>query len=151
MQLNNILIVCIGNICRSPMAEVMLRHRIDPEYTVLSAGLQGLEGAPAHQYTIELMKEKGYDDIENHRGRQLNNDLASWADIIFTMSDKQKADLESQYPQAIGKSENLGKLLTIDIPDPNRRPYKFFRNTEFIITKSIESWIKELSLKERET
>jgi protein-tyrosine phosphatase len=57
----NILIVCVGNICRSPMAEYLLQkmtNKQSMDIKVTSAGLGALVGHSADEYAIEVMKEK---------------------------------------------------------------------------------------------
>ena len=59
---NNILIVCVGNICRSPMAEYLLQQKIKKhgmDTCVSSAGLGALVGQRADEYAIEVMTEHG--------------------------------------------------------------------------------------------
>ena len=65
-----LLVVCVGNICRSPMAAAMLKHQLgeQTDVTVGSAGLGALVGYPADDHAIALMQERGL-DISDHRGR----------------------------------------------------------------------------------
>src|SRR6266542_2985353 len=72
----NVLIVCVGNICRSPMAEGLLRARFvgHRRARIESAGLAALEGRPADPIAVELLAERGI-DISAHRARQLTPEL----------------------------------------------------------------------------
>ena len=65
MSITHILVVCVGNICRSPMAEALLRDALTgpEEITVKSAGLGALVGQAADKHAVELMKERGMDLI----------------------------------------------------------------------------------------
>ena len=100
-----ILFVCTGNTCRSPMAEGILKQLAEKEgvpVSVSSAGLYADE-SPASQYAVAVMKELGI-DISNHRSRQFTAELAEGADLILTMTSahKQMADmLLPQYQEKI--------------------------------------------------
>lgn len=83
-----ILVVCTGNICRSPMAEGLLHHRLPPalrgRVAVGSAGTNALHGHQAEPYAVQTMARHGI-DIRPHRARQLTIDLAKRADLILAM------------------------------------------------------------------
>lgn len=82
----NILTVCTGNICRSPMAEGILRaiFQADPFMTVSSSGTHAIAGNPATEFAVLASKEKGI-DIEGHSARPLDKVLISCSDIILCM------------------------------------------------------------------
>lgn len=71
-----ILFVCTGNICRSAMAEGMLRHVLpsDAGYEIRSAGLRGLDGQPAHRVAIKVTGENNV-ELDKHRARTIDPDL----------------------------------------------------------------------------
>jgi protein-tyrosine phosphatase len=85
----NILFVCSGNTCRSPMAEAIaldaLRRRDWSHVQVASAGAAAAEGAPASSCAIEVAAEHGL-VLEHHQSRSLTPSLIRWADLILTMS-----------------------------------------------------------------
>ncbi|MCK5919237.1 MAG: low molecular weight protein arginine phosphatase, partial [Cocleimonas sp.] len=74
----NIMIVCIGNICRSPIGEVLLKH-YKPELNVFSSGLGALVGKPADPKSVELMRQKNI-NLDNHCAQQINSVLVSSSD-----------------------------------------------------------------------
>ena len=84
----NILMVCTGNICRSPMAAGLLAHNLPPDLTeravVTSAGTHGLHGRQAEPHAIQAMAELGI-DIRGHRARQIDAHIVRSADLILTM------------------------------------------------------------------
>jgi protein-tyrosine phosphatase len=80
--------VCTGNICRSPMAEGLLRHRLPPVLqsvvTVRSAGTHGLHGNRAEPLAVRAAAAHGV-DISNHRARILDAPLIRAADLVLAM------------------------------------------------------------------
>ena len=81
-----ILTLCTGNICRSPMAEGIIRmiFQTDPFMTVSSAGTHAVAGNPATEFAILASKEKGI-DITGHSARPIDSFLISSSDMILCM------------------------------------------------------------------
>jgi len=99
----NILFVCMGNICRSPTAEGVLRHRVEREglahaITVDSAGTHNYHpGSPPDQRNQHHARLRGY-DLANLRARQINpNDFAAF-DLILTMDSDNQTLIERACP-----------------------------------------------------
>ena len=70
-MIRNILVLCIGNVCRSPMAEALFRHAVRgrDDYRVLSAGVGAVDGQPPSLLAIRALREKGLEvkgDREPH-------------------------------------------------------------------------------------
>lgn len=83
-----VVVVCTGNICRSPMAAGLLAHHLPGDLAaaieVASAGTNALQGYPAQDHAIEIMARIGI-DISGHRARQLTREMARSADLILAM------------------------------------------------------------------
>jgi protein-tyrosine-phosphatase len=96
-----VLFVCDGNICRSPMAAEYLRHRAVREglshVIVDSAGVLGIEGAPAAPFSIEVARETGL-DLTRHRSRGVTTTDMRTADLVITMTLTQLEKLARRYP-----------------------------------------------------
>ena len=144
-MIRHILVVCVGNICRSPMAEVLLREALQeqPGITVESAGLGALVDWPAAKYAEELMAERGL-DISAHRARQLTPDLIKQADLVLVMESAHKKAIEADDATARGKVARLGEWQDRDIDDPYRQPRAAFEAALVAIETGVASWAKRL-------
>lgn len=84
-----VLLVCTGNICRSPLAEALMREELDTrgadDVSVSSAGTGAWEGAPASEGAYLIGLEHGL-DLSEHRAQLLTRELVGQADIILTMA-----------------------------------------------------------------
>ena len=146
MDIGHILVVCVGNICRSPMAEALLREALGEEsdIAVSSAGIAALVDQPASAHALELMKERGI-DVANHRARQLTPELVNQADLILVMETRHKRVLDIDEPTARGKVYRLGEWQNTDIADPFQQPKEAFEEALGLIDKGIEDWVKRLT------
>lgn len=149
--MNLVLNVCIGNICRSPMAEALFTKAL-PSTHVMSAGLAALIGQPADPIAIELMLEYGI-DISSHRAQQINQIFCQKADIILTMDAAQKKYIEEKYPSSCGKVFRLADAAGQNIDDPYRQGRSAFEDALSLIESGVEVWanrIKKLNERERQ-
>lgn len=103
----NILVVCSGNICRSPMAEAMLRHRLREQagerFIIRSAGTISEEGFPPQLPAIQAMQRRGI-DIGSHRSRPVTKELMEWADVVLVMTTDHLGELHERFPDLTQKS-----------------------------------------------
>ncbi|EAM8864646.1 low molecular weight phosphotyrosine protein phosphatase, partial [Salmonella enterica] len=106
MKIKNILVVCIGNICRSPMAEYFLKQEY-PHLEIESAGISGLVGHTADEKASLCMQRFGI-DMSPHVAKKLNAELIKKADLVLVMSQNQQKHIEQNWPFAKGKTFRLG-------------------------------------------
>ncbi|MEE4607290.1 MAG: hypothetical protein V2L15_00250 [Desulfobacteraceae bacterium] len=96
-----IIFVCTGNICRSPMAEGMLRARWREagrtDLVVSSMGTHGLDHFPAEPLARQVCRENGV-DIEAHRSRSLVGDELRAADLVLCMEPAQRRFVQTFFP-----------------------------------------------------
>lgn len=127
-SLKHILLVCTGNVCRSPMAAGLLRQRLAMDgladvVTVSSAGVYGLDGEPASQPGVEVLASRGV-DISDHSAHTITAADMARADLVLVMEDAHRRSLFYGYPHLLGKvflfSEMAGEHG--DVKDPYRQP-----------------------------
>ncbi|WP_025597702.1 low molecular weight protein-tyrosine-phosphatase [Burkholderia sp. WSM2230] len=141
-MIRSMLVVCVGNICRSPMAEYLLRRELEG-IAVASAGLDALTGYAADGAAVQVCAENGL-DISQHRARQLNAALVSAADLILTMEGAHMQEIMRRHPSARGKVFRLGDADDLDIPDPYRKPLPHFYEVYELIARGTESWTSRI-------
>lgn len=98
-----ILFVCTGNICRTPMAEYLLKNLVREErfhdlIKVESAGVGALDGYSAAEFTIEVCRSYGIDPTP-HRARSINPGLIKESDLILCMGLEHQVMLQKIFPQ----------------------------------------------------
>lgn len=142
MAFENILVVCVGNICRSPMAEALLKQRF-PEKNIDSAGVGALVGHSADPAAIKIMEDQNI-DITTHVAKQIDETLAHKADLIFTMSDSQNKWIEDRWPFCRGKTFKLGHWSDKDIADPYKHEMSAFMTAYEDIVSGINDWQDKL-------
>jgi protein-tyrosine phosphatase len=140
-----ILFVCIGNICRSPTAEYVLRQRLgDRDMEITSAGLGALVGHPVERHAMSLLTKHGM-DASSHRARQLEVGMLRDAELVLAMERRQLASIARLAPESSGKLFLLDKWLDAgDVPDPYRQPREVFENVYSLIERGVGSWLRYL-------
>lgn len=144
-MIKHILVVCVGNICRSPMAEALLKSALggQDDFTVESAGLGALVGHPADESAVELMEKIG-EDVSEHRARQIHPDMVKAADLVLVMESGHKRAIDTADPTARGKVHRLGEWQDRDIDDPYRQPKAAFADALEDIREGVASWVKKI-------
>jgi len=145
--MKNILVVCTGNICRSPTGEYLLKKELGPDYNVMSAGLGALVDHPAHEIAQKIALQHGV-DMSAHRARQINLDILKWADLVLVMEDGHKRELLRKYPWLEGKVFRYGDPQRVDVPDPYRRPENAFVLAWNFISKLTPYWVEKIKQSE---
>lgn len=111
-----LLVVCTGNTCRSPMAAAILNHilqeqGLDGQYFAHSAGVAAFDHQPAAENAVAAAKENGL-DLSGHQSKRITLEDVAAAEHIFVMSEDQRRLLASAVPDA------AEKITVMQVPDP---------------------------------
>jgi len=140
---DKILVVCVGNICRSPSGEYLLKSLL-PDKKIASAGVGALVGKPADKQACLIAETHGI-SLEGHQARQLTAELCHDFDLILVMEQKHIGAVTEIAPEARGKTMLFGHWLDKqDIPDPYRQSKEAFEHAYRLIEKSAAAWAKKL-------
>ena len=139
-MIENLLFVCVGNICRSPMAEGLFRKRLgDCEVEVSSAGLGALVDEPAVVEAQKAMSDVGI-DISQHRAQQLTEEMLLAADMILVMEKWQKKEIQSAFFFTRGRVHMIGKWSGFEVPDPYKKSQKNFDYCLELLEEGWQDW-----------
>lgn len=145
MEVRSILIICVGNICRSPMAEAVFKHTLKEngkgDVAVRSAGIGALVGAEADSNAQRTVNKVGL-DISSHRAVQVQKEMVDQADLILVMEGAHKIEIGKMYPLAYGKVFRIGEWKNIDIHDPYLGPLKSFEEAMEKINLAMNDWLR---------
>lgn len=141
-----ILVVCVGNICRSPTAECLLHNKLHPQgFTVSSAGLSALVDHPMDKTALEVLQQNNHDWSE-HKARQISREIIQANELILVMEKGHLKAITDMAPEARGKTFLLTQWLEKqDITDPYRQSKTLFELVYNLIDKACDSWIERLS------
>ena len=123
--MKNVLFVCTGNICRSPIAEGLFRRLVGnkKDIKVASAGVHAVRGQPPSLYAVEVCAEEGT-NISDLRSQPLTGALVDQATHIFAMTGAHVETIQTLFPQSAEKTflirefEEPGTTVWRDVPDP---------------------------------
>lgn len=140
-----ILVVCTGNICRSPVAAAMLQQAL-PGKHIESAGLNAMVGQGVEPSARELAEAAGL-DVSGHEARQLSREMLANADVVLVMSEGQRLAVGELSPAALGKTLLLGRWLeggAQDIADPYRKSQAAFAHIHELLERATAGWARRL-------
>ncbi len=137
----DIIFLCTGNTCRSPMAAWILKNKLGEELIlnveVVSRGTDAASGMPMNEFAVEVLKEKGY-RVGPHFSQRLTESDIKAADIIYCM---EKYHLERVKEMS---DKNVAKMFSPDgeeVPDPIGHQLSFYRIVREMIDHTIERHI----------
>ena len=144
-MIRSILVVCVGNICRSPTAQALLQNKLaNTKIRVTSAGIGALVGKPVDATAAEVMHAAGY-AVPDHTARQLTPDMLREADLILVMENRHLQSIHAMAPQARGKAMLLGKWLdNTEVPDPYRQQRPAFEHVFRVMAQATDAWLPYL-------
>ncbi|OYU08897.1 MAG: hypothetical protein CFE47_00645 [Pseudomonas sp. PGPPP1] len=141
-----ILIICIGNICRSPTAEILLRETLaSSDIEVSSAGLAALVENPIEPTARIVLEEHGFVHTA-HKASQLTTQAVCGSDLILVMEQGHINSILNIAPQARGKVFLLGKWQNNrEISDPYRQGKPAFVHAYALIEEAVHAWAQRLA------
>jgi len=139
-----ILVVCVGNICRSPTAEFLLKASL-PGKHISSAGLAALVGHDMDKQAKAIAERAGL-HCSTHHARQLTRELCHQADLILVMESRHREGVTQLCPEARGKVFLLAQgLVPSDIADPYRKSDAVFAQTYEQLQQACAAWVQRLT------
>lgn len=136
---NNILVVCMGNICRSPTGERLLQAHF-PSKKIHSAGIIAKENVPANESAIRIAQNHNL-SLDNHQSRRLTKELCQEADLILVMENDHIDKVHQQFPETRRKVMLFGQWLNkIEIPDPHKRSDEMFEHVYQLMENAVSQW-----------
>jgi protein-tyrosine phosphatase len=146
-----ILMVCIGNICRSPIAEGVMRHKIKKaglNWTVASAGTQAQIGQTPHKFSLKTCNAKGI-NIAAQGARRFKAELLGQYDKIYVMSE----DVLEEVKKICGEDADLSNVDLFlnelqpgqnnSVPDPIFGPEAWFEIVYNMVDKTCDAIIEK--------
>lgn len=151
-----ILLVCTGNTCRSPMAELLLKRHLARRVgcdvdsldqhgiVVASAGVAAQPGGRPSAEAVETMAREGL-DLREHLSQPLTERLARQADLILTMTQGHRQAILSQWPDLANRTSAVSKDRR-DVADPIGGPLELYEQCARQLDRHLEAWAQELPL-----
>lgn len=142
---NTVLILCHGNICRSPAAEYLLKALLKHKaMTIHSAGLAALVGHAADSHMQEMMVDKDI-NLTKHKARQVTTSMIQQADLVLVMEQQQIEAVTQLSLSARGKTKLLTQWTTgFDVPDPFKRSQEVTELSRDAIIQGCMAWVDYL-------
>jgi protein-tyrosine phosphatase len=143
-----VLLLCSGNICRSPIAAFLLQHELGPVETSLvsvsSAGLDALPQLPATKEMVDIAAGWGI-DLSTHEARQATLDLLRQADIILTATPRHHSRVIQMEPKATRKTFLMGDSVGVEsITDPYQLGAAAYQESAELIRRAMKGWAERI-------
>ncbi|GKV82508.1 protein-tyrosine-phosphatase [Pectobacterium carotovorum subsp. carotovorum] len=141
---DSVLVVCVGNICRSPTGERLLKQAL-PSKKISSAGLGALVGKPADATATDVANQHKL-SLDGHEAQQLTSALCRQYDLILVMEKGHIDGVCRIAPEVRGKTMLFGHWINQqEISDPYRKSREAFEFVYLQLEQSAQKWVQALS------
>lgn len=142
-MMKRILVVCTGNVCRSPAALALLSRAL-PDRSIESVGTAAIGGMAVDPVMNALLTERGF-DLSAHRARHIDDRTSRWADLILVMEAAHRHLIERTYPTTRGRVYRLTERYQTDVPDPYRRSRHIYDYATKLIEHGVADWAARIA------
>lgn len=143
-MINSVLVVCVGNICRSPTGERLLQRAL-PDKRIASAGIAAMREYPADATASEVAEQQGL-SLAEHCAQQLTASLCREYDLILVMEKRHIEQVSRIDPTARGKTMLFGHWLNQqEIADPYKKSREAFEEVYRLLDNATQKWVNALS------
>lgn len=140
-----ILVICTANICRSPMAEYLLKEALKGQAVhIASAGIHAEQGQPADPTVVKILKEQGLAGVEQHRSQPVVINMIDQFDLYLGMEQHHLDDLQHIMPSITGRAYLFGHWTGQEIADPHQLPEAHYHVAQAQIVEASKAWVKHL-------
>lgn len=150
---DHLIMLCTGNVCRSPMAAKLIQHALDAEgsplneISVISAGVAAGYGEPASSNSVRALKKVNL-DLSQHQSQPITADLLERAFAVFGMTHSHLDVLQAYYPEIKTRlhlfREFIGGDADIEIPDPFGGPLPLYSDCLDSMVEAVPSLVAYL-------
>ena len=142
-MISSVLVVCVGNVCRSPVGERLLAQAC-PNLRIESAGINALTGNVANKEAADVAAENGV-SVEGHIARQFTAEMAADFDLILVLEKGHMRVTAEQAPASTGKTMLFGQWIgQADIADPYQHSLEFHTAVFKELKKASDGWAEKL-------